>query len=164
MPGTLEHIYSILIDRILSHSSDLSRNRNMTSAQYKPMTRLKENENIVIKKADNSSSIVIQNKIDYTKEGLRQLGDTKFYKKIAKDITLENKKKVQELVDELFLHKEISEKCYKFLSRGGTRTSVFYMLPKIHQNVLPPPGRPTVSSVNCPTEKISMMLDRYSSF
>ena len=119
MPGTLEHIYSILIDRILSHSSDLSRNRNMTSAQYKPMTRLKENENIVIKKADNSSSIVIQNKIDYTKEGLRQLGDTKFYKKIAKDITLENKKKVQELVDELFLHKEISEKCYKFLSRGG---------------------------------------------
>ena len=29
MPGTLEHIYSILIDRILSHSPDLSRNRNM---------------------------------------------------------------------------------------------------------------------------------------
>ena len=81
MPGTLEHIYSILIDRILSHSPDLSRNRNMTSAQYKAMTRLKENENIVIKKADKGSSIVIQNKIDYTKEGLRQLGDTKFYKR-----------------------------------------------------------------------------------
>ena len=86
----------------------------MTSAQYKAMTRLKENENIVIKKADKGSSIVIQNKMDYTKEGLRQLGDTKFYKKIAKDITLESKRKVQELVDELFLQKEISEKCYKF--------------------------------------------------
>ena len=33
------------------------------------------------------------------------------------------------------------------------------MLPKIHKNVLPPPGRPIVSSVNSPIEKISMMLD-----
>ena len=161
MSGTLEHIYSILIDRILSHSPDISRNRNrnMTSAQYRAMIRLKENENIVIKKADKGSSIVIQNKVDYTKEGLRQLSDTKFYKKIARNITLENRNKVQELIDELFLHKEISEKCYKFLSRGGTRTSVFYMLPKIHKNVVPPPGRPIVSSVNNPTEKISMMLN-----
>ena len=33
------------------------------------------------------------------------------------------------------------------------------MLPKIHKNKFPPPGRPIVSSVNSPTEKISMLLD-----
>ena len=33
------------------------------------------------------------------------------------------------------------------------------MLPKICKNILPPPGRPIVFSVNSPTEKISMMLD-----
>ena len=30
---------------------------------------------------------------------------------------------------------------------------------KIHKNRFPPPGRPIVSSVNSPTEKISMLLD-----
>ena len=35
------------------------------------MTRLKENENIVFKKADKGSNVVIQNKSDYTQEGLR---------------------------------------------------------------------------------------------
>ena len=50
MPSTLEHIYGILVDIILSHSPDLSKWRNMTCQQYKVMTRLKENEHIVIKK------------------------------------------------------------------------------------------------------------------
>ena len=72
MPNTLEHIYDILIDRILSHSPDFSRKRNMTSEQYKAMTSLKENEYIVIKKADKGSNVVIQNKTNYTEEGLRQ--------------------------------------------------------------------------------------------
>ena len=31
------------------------------------------------------------------------------------------------------------------------------MLPKIHKNKFPPPGRLTVSSVNSPTENISML-------
>ena len=33
------------------------------------------------------------------------------------------------------------------------------MLPKIHKNKFPVPGRPIVSSCDSPTEKISMMLD-----
>ena len=44
----------------------------MTSEQYKAMTSLKENEYIVIKKADKGSNVVIQNKTNYTEEGLRQ--------------------------------------------------------------------------------------------
>ena len=44
------------------------------------MTRLKETKHIVIKKADKGSNVVIQNKCDYTEEGLRQLSEVKFYK------------------------------------------------------------------------------------
>ena len=70
MSSTHEHIYDILIDRILSHSPDFSRQRNMPLEQYKAMTMLKENENIVIKKADKGSYVIIQNKSDYTKRAL----------------------------------------------------------------------------------------------
>ena len=73
--------------------------------------------------------------------------------------SLKNREMVQELIPNLFLSKEISEKTFKFLSKGVHRTSIFYMLPKIHKNKLPVPGRPIVSSCNSPIEKISMMLD-----
>ena len=39
------------------------------------------------------------------------------------------------------------------------RCSRFYMLPKIHKNQTPTPGRPVVSACNCPTEQVSAFLD-----
>ena len=60
---------------------------------------------------------------------------------------------------ELHERQYISDQTYNFLSKGGKRTSVFYLLPKIHKNLNFPRGRPIVSSVDCPTERISMMLD-----
>ena len=143
------------IDRILSYNPDFSHTRNML-AQYKAMTWLKENNSVVIKKADKCSNVVIQNISDYTEGGLRQLEETAFYQKISWG---NHRKLVQDLVSDLFLHKEVTEKTLKFLLRGGHRTSVFYMLPKIHKNKFPVPGRPIVSSYDSPTEKISKMLD-----
>ena len=69
------------------------------------------------------------------------------------------RKKIKELISDLFLKKEISEKTFKFLSRGGHKMAVFYMLLKIHKNKFPLPVRPIVSSCESPTEKISMMSD-----
>ena len=36
---------------------------------------------IIIKPADKGSAVVVLNKKDYIAEGMRQLSDTKFYKK-----------------------------------------------------------------------------------
>ena len=90
---------------------------------------------------------------------MRQLSDKKFYKECNKDLTLEHYSKIQELILKMFDQKIISEQTYKFLSEGGKRTSIFYLLPKIHKNLVEPPGRPIVSSIDSPTERISMMLD-----
>ena len=103
--------------------------------------------------------MVTQNKSNYTIEGLRQLSESKFYKQIDKNLTSTHRKQIHDFIGELYLNKEISEQMFKFLSRGRNRTSVFYMLPKIHKNKFPVPGRPIVSSCDSPTEKISMMLD-----
>ena len=59
----------------------------------------------------------------------------------------------------MYLNKQISENSYKYLLKGGNGTSVFYMLPKIHKNLVNPPGHPIVSSVDCATEKISQLID-----
>ena len=60
----------------------------MTLAQFKAiMTRLKENNSIIIKKADKGSNVVIQNRSDYIEEGLSQLQETSFYKRTIYRLT-----------------------------------------------------------------------------
>ena len=49
---------------------------------------------MVIKKADKGSNVVIQNVDDYISEGLRQLGDEKFYTKLDHDLTEEFRNKI----------------------------------------------------------------------
>ena len=139
MPSNLEYIYDVLIDRILSDCPELNRRRNLIIKQFTVLTNLRENKSIVIKKADKGSNVVIQNVDDYIEEGLRQLGDEKFYKRLDYDSTEEFRNKIHKELECMFAEKEISEKTFLFLIKGGKRRSVFYMLPKIHKNKLPPP-------------------------
>jgi hypothetical protein len=41
------------------------------------------------------------------------------------------------------------------------RTAKFYLLPKIHKGINPPPGRPIVSANGCPIERISQLVDPF---
>ena len=141
------------------HCPELNRRRNLSIKQFKALTDLKENKSIMIKKADKGSNVVIQNVDDYIKEGLRQLGDEKFYKMIDYHPTEEFRKKIYEELECMLADKELLEKTFLFLIKGDKRRSIFCMLPKIHKNKFPSPGQPIVSSVNSHTEKISMLLD-----
>jgi len=57
------------------------------------------------------------------------------------------------------LNKEIDKKCFNYLLPNKRRPGRFYLLPKIHKGILPPPGRPIISAIGSPTEKISEFLD-----
>jgi hypothetical protein len=54
---------------------------------------------------------------------------------------------------------EISKRCHDYLCNFKLRTSWFYMLPKIHKGISPPPGRPIISGNGSPTERISHFVD-----
>ncbi len=54
--------------------------KNISNAEYKAMTELANNKNIIIRPADKGWAVVILNRIDYLKEGFKQLQNTKFYK------------------------------------------------------------------------------------
>ena len=56
---------------------------------------------------------------------------------------------------------EITESIAQILKTHIARTPQIYFIPKIHKEVLPPPGRPIVSVNGCPTEKISASVDHF---
>ena len=56
---------------------------------------------------------------------------------------------------------EITKKVRDYLLLDTPRTPEFYMLPKIHKGIIPPPGRPIISANSSPTERISAFVDHF---
>ncbi len=145
------------------HSSSLKTHsplrQNLTKSERRAMRDLSKNPNIVIKKADKGSAVVIMDRDDYINEGMSQLNNTKFYRKVDHDLTPENNALLNEKLVAYKNAGEISDKTLEYLRNDMPRTSKFYMLPKIHKNLKKPPGRPIVSANESPTEKISEFVD-----
>ena len=157
MPTNLEYVYNLVVDEILSHNPTHT-GRNMLNAQYHALTSLQKNKDIIIKKADKGSNIVIMTRSDYIIEGERQLSDRKFYRPLKNNPTVKYKKLINGVIDRMYEDGELSDKCYHYLLEGGTRTSIFYLLPKIHKKSCPHLDD-LLSPVWAPTEKISQLLD-----
>jgi hypothetical protein len=102
------------------------------------------------------SAVVVMNKTDYITEALRQLSNRRHYIPLDLDPTRAHAGEVQKAVDTTLLRQEIPPKCGDFLCVPKPRTPNFYLLPKIHNGIYPPPGRPIVSGNGCPTERISL--------
>jgi hypothetical protein len=62
---------------------------------------IKENPEIIIKKADKGSAVVIINTTDYLREGYQQLSDAKFYQKLDHDLTKKISIKINKIIQEM---------------------------------------------------------------
>ena len=107
--------------------------QNLRKSELSALQSLRKNSDIIIKKADKGSAVVIQNRTDYISEGLRQLADTKFYRQQKNDLTTFHKLLVEQKVTDMFESKEIDKKCAEYLVIDNPRTANFYLLPKIHK-------------------------------
>ena len=132
---------------------------NISSEERKAIQQLTNNKSITIKPADKGGAVVVLNTTDYINEGLRQLGDSNFYIETPEDLTATHTRAVNDKIKEMHENKEIDDNCFQYLTHSNGRTAMFYMLPKIHKKLQNPPGRPIVSGNNCPTEKISQLVD-----
>lgn len=137
------------------------RHQNLTQGEKVALKQLKQAHNIVIKPADKGSAVVILNKIDYIREGLKQLEDARFYKETTENLTDTHKLEIDTFVKNLHYKSEIDKKCCEYLTSNNKRTSQLYLLPKIHKQQRPPPGRPIVSANSSPTERISQFVDHF---
>ena len=137
------------------------RRSNITHLEKEALTSLTNNDMIIIKPADKGGAIVVMNRKDYIAEGLRQLGDEKFYQKLEEDPTMDNHSKVIDQLEAMRVRGEITQKVKTYLSVNKPRTAQLYLLPKIHKNVRPVPGRPIVSANDSATERISAFVDHF---
>ena len=86
------------------------KRKNITLAEKEALKLLADNDKIIIKPADMGGAIIIQNKDDYIKEGLRQLSDEKFYIKRDHDMTESHNSSIIEQLEAMRVRGEIREK------------------------------------------------------
>ena len=89
------------------------------------------------------------------------MADTSFYAALDYDHTESFTLDINTFITKMFKDAEIGKRCFQYLLNTHSRPGRFYLLPKIHKNVLPPPGRPIISAIGSPTEKISEFLDHF---
>jgi hypothetical protein len=143
------------------HPIHAPTNHNLNSDEKQALAELKKATNIIIKPADKGSAVVIQDIQDYIDEGLRQLSDVNYYIETPYDLTHTHNELITNLIKYLHHSDQISDKCKNYLINTSPRTPQLYLLPKIHKNKKPVPGRPIVSANNSPTEKISQLADHF---
>jgi hypothetical protein len=132
-------------------------NKNLSIEQTKALTDLCANPDIIIKKADKGSTVVVMNTTDYLREGLRQLQDKKFYKLLDHDPTEDYAREIDQVLLEMRANDLITSKNYDYLKPYKCEEGRFYMLKKIHKTGAQ--RRPICSTVGHPTNRISQFVD-----
>ena len=107
-------------------------------------------------KADKGGAVVVWRKDLYQAEAERQLSDRSSYKLLNKDPSSNHQTLIKTTVNNFIKNNDLPPNATNLIN-SNSRTSQFYMLPKIHkQNI---PGRPIISAHSCPTAFISQYLD-----
>lgn len=141
---------------------------NLTKEEYRALKDLKNKPEIIIKPADKGGAIVIMDHELYVAEGLRQLNNDRYYKRLSEPIYVESAALITKELTTLRSKGFINDKQFTYLSPGAEiKRRQFYLLPKIHKNrekwphTCMPEGRPIVSDVNSETYRISEYIDYF---
>ena len=80
-----------------------------------------------------------------------------------KDPTVEVAKQYNAIVEELLVcgHIDKNTQRWAHTDTRDVRTHIYYHLPKVHKQLIKPPGRPIISGTNGPTEKLSQLIDSW---
>ncbi|CAJ0940771.1 unnamed protein product [Ranitomeya imitator] len=133
---------------------------NLTPLENQALTSLKDNSHIVIKPADKGGATVVMNKNQYVAEIKRQLADTTTYRKIQSDPVYNIRRKIDTILTKHSQLQTIDAKTKTFLTNDHPVTPVLYILPKIHKNLLNPPGHPIVASTDSILNPVSVYLEK----
>ena len=107
---------------------------NLSLSEYQALKSLSKNDDLVFKKADKGSAIVIMDKDNYISEALSQLNKTKYYEEIPEPIFKQTFPEVNSILTELMKTGWLTPKQYAYLApKESARERIFYSLPKVHK-------------------------------
>ena len=130
-----------------------TRQNNLPPSEKQALLHLTKRNDIVIKPADKGGAVVVWSRLLYDAEAHKQLSDGRFYERLDHDPV----KKYQQVIKINRQRDDELPASAKNLVLQPPRTSLFYLLPKIHKENNP--GKPIVFACNCPTENIASYLD-----
>ena len=114
---------------------------NLTPRDNKAIKELAADRSIVIKPADKGRAVVAWERQHYVEEAKRQLGNATVYRRDAIDMTASFDAAIGRTLDALVASRELNQEQATKLKPNHSRTSLFYLLPKIHKQKTPCPGR-----------------------
>jgi len=145
-----------------------NKGHNLSMAERQSLRALRDNKNIIIKKADKGGAVVIMDPSLYKSEALRQLLNDRYYREINSSNITTTCHNINTKIHSLYTKGIISNRQYKLLvCSPPTQPRAFYLLPKIHKpfgkwpHPRMPEGRPIVSDVNSETYHVSRFIDYF---
>ncbi|KAJ1131352.1 hypothetical protein NDU88_009689 [Pleurodeles waltl] len=95
----------------------------------------------------------------YRDECERLLGNTRHYKRLSRDPTIDVQEEITFLVSKGKENNWITDHEASYLIQTNPKIPYFYILPKVHKEKIPPPGRPIVSGIGSALEPLSKFVD-----
>ena len=162
----IEVFLSQLEKEIFTLSEKPLRYSNLSKEEWQGVLSLANDRNIVIKKADKGSCVVIWDCLDYIMQAEKQLSDKTIYKDVTfnKNIILNLTEKSNKIFENLKRRGFISEKQLKYFRfdfKNSFNLGKLHFLPKIHKRLSNVPGRPVISNCRTPIEKVSEFLENH---
>ncbi|XP_043935063.1 CD209 antigen-like [Protopterus annectens] len=119
----------------------------MTENDISSLDELVKNKELVILHADKGGAVVVMDWNCYDNEAHRQLGDARYYNKMPLDPTPVFSAQIRDFLDSAVDNGIITSQTLKHLTITDPARQSIYFLPKIHKDLLHPPGRPIVSDL-----------------
>jgi len=130
---------------------------NISTKDKNALISLRQNTNIIIKKADKGGSIVVLDADDYVLKIDKMLSDATTYTELDLVNLDQAKTEVDNIIKDLLCKNYISKRQKQFLTNFTPKMPIFYGLPKIHKKENP--LRPIVSQIDSPSYKLNKYLD-----
>lgn len=117
---------------------------------------LKQNDHILVTKADKGNTTVIMLKTDYKQKMTNLLNDNNIYRLLEKDMTTTFENRANKIIKELLVKDYIDVETYKGLVTNNSVAPKIYGLPKTHKQGIP--LRPVVSCTQSPLYNASKFI------
>ena len=156
--NTLDRVTQTISQALLSIHCHASRD-NLGPQLRKALGRLKEDNSIIISRADKGDQVVVMDTTHYTQLAWQHLRDPNVYERLDRDPTEEMTKNFNNYLEQTLKDGIINDEVAESLRLPSTiEIQTIYFVPKTHKTPLK--VRPIVSSTNGPTSRASAYLDR----